>query len=103
MHVCVMRWLRVVGRLLRDQRSVLMIINVFFLQLSCSCVCVLICGIKFILVVVARGSMQDNGSLSGGGFTCPPPQSESGCVTHAHSAQPGVNSTLPLLSTQQIF
>ncbi len=30
MHVCVMRWLRVVGRLLRDQRSVLMIINVFF-------------------------------------------------------------------------
>ncbi len=33
MHVCVMRWLRVVGRLLRDQRSVLMIINVFF----CSC------------------------------------------------------------------
>lgn len=53
-------------------------------------VCVIICRIKFILVVVASGSMQDNGCLSGGGFTCPPPQSESGCVTHTHSRKRGL-------------
>lgn len=83
MHVCVMRWLRGVGRLLQDQPTVLLITGYAFA--AGVRVCVIICRIKFILVVDGGGSLQDNGCLSGEGFTCPPPHSESGCVTHSHT------------------
>lgn len=76
--MCVMRWLRGVVRLLQ----VLLITGYAFA--AGVRVCVIICRIKFILVVDGGGSMQDNGCLSGGGGSRAPHLTLNRGVSHTH-------------------